>query len=228
MAAQALHERAESLRASRVPFVHARVVLAERPTSAKPGDEALVLADGVIEGFVGGTCAESTVRLQALGLLSSGDSMLLRITPEPENDQPGKTVVHNPCLSGGTLEIFLEPVLPLPLVAVLGDEPDRGGDDRRRPGTRLRGRDVRRCRPHRRRRRRGRHARQARGGDARRRRPHGRAVRRSHREPEARRRGRGLPRARRRGEGPHPLPRRPRHRCAHPAGDRAVACSRRW
>lgn len=123
MTAQALHERAESLRASRVPFVHARVVLAERPTSAKPGDEALVLADGVIEGFVGGTCAESTVRLQALGLLSSGDSMLLRITPEPEADQPGKTVVHNVCLSGGTLEIFLEPVLPLPLVAVLGDSP---------------------------------------------------------------------------------------------------------
>jgi xanthine dehydrogenase accessory factor len=123
MAVQALLERADSLRAGRVPFVHARVVLAERPTSAKPGDEALVLADGVIEGFVGGTCAESTVRLQALGLLSSGDSMLLRITPEPENDQPGKTVVHNVCLSGGTLEIFLEPVLPMPLVAVLGESP---------------------------------------------------------------------------------------------------------
>jgi xanthine dehydrogenase accessory factor len=49
--------------------------------------------------------------------------MLLRITPEPEADQPGKTVVHNVCLSGGTLEIFLEPVLPLPLVAVLGESP---------------------------------------------------------------------------------------------------------
>jgi xanthine dehydrogenase accessory factor len=49
--------------------------------------------------------------------------MLLRITPDPEADQPGKTVVHNVCLSGGTLEIFLEPVLPLPLVAVLGDSP---------------------------------------------------------------------------------------------------------
>jgi xanthine dehydrogenase accessory factor len=118
-----LHERAESLRAHRVPFVHARVVLAERPTSAKPGDEALVTADGVIDGFVGGQCAESTVRSQALSLLSSGDSMLLRIAPNPESDQPGKTVVHNPCLSGGTLEIFLEPVLPVPLVSVLGDSP---------------------------------------------------------------------------------------------------------
>ncbi len=123
MGAQALHERAESLRAHRVPFVHARVVLAERPTSAKPGDEALVTADGAIDGFVGGQCAESTVRSQALSLLRSGDSMLLRIAPNPEDDQPGKTVVHNPCLSGGTLEIFLEPVLPTPLVSVLGDSP---------------------------------------------------------------------------------------------------------
>ena len=63
------------------------------------------------------------MRAQALSLLGSGDSMLLRITPNPEADQAGKTVVHNPCLSGGTLEIFLEPVLPLPLVAVLGDSP---------------------------------------------------------------------------------------------------------
>ena len=123
MTTPALRERAEALRAHRVPFVHARVVLAERPTSAKPGDEALVTADGTIEGFVGGQCAEATVRSQALSLLSSGDSMLLRIAPDPEQDQPGKTVVHNPCLSGGTLEIFLEPVLPAPLVSVLGESP---------------------------------------------------------------------------------------------------------
>ena len=123
MGTQALHDRAQSLREHRVPFVHARVVLAERPTSAKPGDEALVTADGAIEGFVGGQCAESTVRSQALTLLTSGDSMLLRIAPNPEADQPGKTVVHNPCLSGGTLEIFLEPVLPVPLVRVLGESP---------------------------------------------------------------------------------------------------------
>jgi len=123
MTAPALNERAESLRSQRIPFVHARVVLAERPTSAKPGDEALVTPDGVIEGFVGGQCAESTVRSQALTLLASGDSMLLRIAPNPEDDQPGKTVVHNPCLSGGTLEIFLEPVIPVPLVSILGDSP---------------------------------------------------------------------------------------------------------
>jgi len=119
----ALHERAIALRHDRVPFVAARVVLAERPTSAKPGDEAIVLPDGTIEGFVGGTCAESTVRAQSLALLDSGDSLLLRISPVEESPQSGKLTVVNPCLSGGTLEIFLEPVVPAPLVALHGDAP---------------------------------------------------------------------------------------------------------
>jgi xanthine dehydrogenase accessory factor len=116
-------ERAAELRRRRIPFVHARVVLADRPTSAKPGDEALVLADGTMVGFVGGTCAESTVRAQSLIMLDSGEPLLLRICPTEEPDQPGKLVVHNPCLSGGTLEIFLEPVRPAPLVLVAGDSP---------------------------------------------------------------------------------------------------------
>jgi xanthine dehydrogenase accessory factor len=123
MTTTSVPERAGELRRARVPFVHARVVLAERPTSAKPGDEALVLGDGTIEGFVGGACAESTVRAQALALLDSQEALLLRICPAPEGDQPGKLVVHNPCLSGGTLEIFLEPVVPPPRLVVTGDAP---------------------------------------------------------------------------------------------------------
>lgn len=118
-----LDDRIRELRDARVPYVHARVVLAEAPTSAKPGAEALILPDGTIEGFIGGNCAESTVRAQGLARLDSGDSVLLRITPEPEAEQTGKLVVHNPCLSGGTLEIFLEPILPAPLLAIVGDAP---------------------------------------------------------------------------------------------------------
>ena len=123
MTARELRERAERLQADRVPFVHARVVLAERPTSAKPGDEAIVLADGTIEGFVGGQCALATLRAQGLAVLERRESTLLRIAPTPEPDQPGRTVVHNPCQSGGTLEIFMEPVLPAPLIRVLGTTP---------------------------------------------------------------------------------------------------------
>jgi xanthine dehydrogenase accessory factor len=121
--------RAAALRRDRVPFVHARVVRAERPTSAKPGDEAVVLQDGSIEGFVGGACAESTVRAQSLSLLDSGESLLLRISAaakgegETAPDGDGVLTVINPCLSGGTLEIFMEPVRPAPTLTVHGDSP---------------------------------------------------------------------------------------------------------
>ena len=121
--------RAAELRRDRVPFVHARVVRAERPTSAKPGDEAVVLPDGTIEGFVGGACAESTVRAQGLSLLDSGESLLLRISASGDADgdgspdSEGTLTVVNPCLSGGTLEIFLEPVIPAPTIAVHGPSP---------------------------------------------------------------------------------------------------------
>jgi len=117
--------RVDALRTGRTPFVLATVVRAERPTSAKPGDRALVLPDGSMEGFVGGTCAESTVRLQGLRLLATGESTLLRITPtaEAETVSEGLVTVGNPCLSGGSLDIFLEAMLPPMLVHVHGDAP---------------------------------------------------------------------------------------------------------
>jgi len=116
--------RAGELRSGRTPFVLATVVRAERPTSARPGDAALVLPDGTMEGFVGGACAESTTRVEGLRLLRSGESGLLRITPGGRTGpDDGVRTVDNPCLSGGTLEIFLEAVIPPVLVAVFGDGP---------------------------------------------------------------------------------------------------------
>lgn len=64
--------RADGLRAARIPFVLATVVRAERPTSARPGDRAVILADGTIEGFVGGACAAATLRAQSAALLHAG------------------------------------------------------------------------------------------------------------------------------------------------------------
>lgn len=121
----ALSSRAEELRRARVPFVKATVVRALHPTSAHAGDTALVHGDGVIEGFVGGTCAESSVRLHALEVLVSGEPLLLRISA----GAPGTTVeegvvtVANPCLSGGSLEVFLEPVHPPARLLVVGTTP---------------------------------------------------------------------------------------------------------
>jgi xanthine dehydrogenase accessory factor len=126
---QDLAQRSAELRAGRVPFVRAQVILAEAPTSAKPGDEAIVTGDGALFGFVGGTCAEATVRDRALALLGGDDpglTTVLRITPTAESSSaavPGKQIVHNPCLSGGTIEVFLEAELPPRLVVVAGRAP---------------------------------------------------------------------------------------------------------
>ncbi|MGH9170685.1 MAG: XdhC family protein [Acidimicrobiales bacterium] len=114
------------LLAERVPFVHAVVVRAQPPTSVRPGDDAVVLQSGAIEGFVGGQCTAESVQVAALGVLETGAPVLLRILPEaaatfPES--PGATVVVNPCLSGGAIEIFLEPRLPSPKISVVGDTP---------------------------------------------------------------------------------------------------------
>jgi xanthine dehydrogenase accessory factor len=128
MIAASLSRRVDALRAARTPFVVATVVRAQRPTSMRTGDAALVLGDGTIEGFVGGACAEQSVRLQALRALETGEALLLRILPG-DDDAPaaeGAVTVQNPCLSGGSLEIFLEPMLASPRVLVVGDTPIAG------------------------------------------------------------------------------------------------------
>jgi xanthine dehydrogenase accessory factor len=121
-----LADRMAELSSSRVPFVHATVVRAQEPSSARPGDQAIVLSDGSVEGFVGGHCAEGSVRTAALGVLASGTSLLLRVLPEGEQAfpaTPGADVVVNPCLSGGALEIYLEPLLPSPALYLVGTSP---------------------------------------------------------------------------------------------------------
>jgi xanthine dehydrogenase accessory factor len=118
--------RVAELTSSRVPFVHATVVRAQEPTSARPGDDAVILADGTIEGFVGGHCAEGSVRSASLAALADGQAVLLRVLPEgatPFPDSPNARVVVNPCLSGGALEIFLEPLMPAPLLMAEGSTP---------------------------------------------------------------------------------------------------------
>ena len=109
------------------PFVTATVVRAQSPTSVRAGDAAIVRPDGAIEGFVGGTCAEASVRLYSLRAMETGEPLLLRILPgeaegEPEAEE-GSVTVKNPCLSGGALEVFLEPHLPAPTMRVVGSAP---------------------------------------------------------------------------------------------------------
>ena len=131
MMTAAMSRRAQELASAGAPFVTATVVRARRPTSVQPGDVALVLADGTIEGFVGGVCTEHSVRAYALRALERGEAVLLRVLPFDEDGPPpldqtsddGAVTVQNPCLSGGSMEVFLEPVLPAPRVLVVGETP---------------------------------------------------------------------------------------------------------
>ena len=119
-------DTAAELTRTREAFVQATVVRAQKPTSAHAGDTALVRADGRIDGFVGGTCAEASVREYGLMTLSTNQPLLLRIVPgeaPPHSTEEGAVTVANPCLSGGAVEIFLEPKVPAPRVLVVGDSP---------------------------------------------------------------------------------------------------------
>ena len=119
-------DTAAELTRTREAFVQATVVRAQKPTSAHAGDTALVRADGRIDGFVGGTCAEASVREYGLMTLSTNQPLLLRIVSgeaPPQSAEEGAVTVANPCLSGGAVEIFLEPRVPSPRVLVVGESP---------------------------------------------------------------------------------------------------------
>lgn len=136
-----LTARARELTERGAAFVTATVVRVEHPTSARPGNVALVHEDGSMEGFVGGVCAQNSVRLYSLKAIERGEPLLLRILPdgpgpgvgaeaeaaadagqEIAHDE-GSITVQNPCLSGGAIEVFLEPFLPPPRMIVAGDTP---------------------------------------------------------------------------------------------------------
>jgi xanthine dehydrogenase accessory factor len=122
----ALTRRAQELAAQDAPFVVATVVRVQPPASVEPGNVGLVQADGTIEGFIGGVCAQHSVRLHSLEAMESGMPLLLRILPDGPEEiirEEGAVTVTNPCLSGGAIEVFLEPVLPAPRVLVAGDSP---------------------------------------------------------------------------------------------------------
>jgi len=119
-----LLERAAALRQEGRPFVLATVVRSVRPASARPGDRALLLSEALGKpiGWVGGGCVHTAIEREAAVALAQGAPRLVRLSPSPREEDG---VVNYPmtCHSGGTLEIYLEPVLPAPVLAVVGDSP---------------------------------------------------------------------------------------------------------
>jgi xanthine dehydrogenase accessory factor len=104
----------------------ATVVRVEPPTSARPGDKAVITSDGRLRGWIGGSCSEPIVRREALRALKEGAPQMIRIVPAPEVKQTrkrGELTVATTCPSGGALDIFIEPRLPQPQLLVFGDSP---------------------------------------------------------------------------------------------------------
>jgi len=101
--------RAGELASAGEPFALATVINVRRPASARRGDRALVTADGVVYGWVGGSCSEPAVVREALAALGDGESRLVS--------------TEGSCASEGAVEIFVEPQLPAPLLAIIGESP---------------------------------------------------------------------------------------------------------
>ncbi|MEA2657354.1 MAG: xanthine dehydrogenase accessory factor [Chloroflexota bacterium] len=108
------------------PCALATVVRVEPPTSARPGDKAVITADGKLRGWIGGSCSEPVVRREALRALAEGTPQMVKIVAAAEVRQTrkrGELMVATTCPSGGSLDIFIEPRLPRPLLLVFGETP---------------------------------------------------------------------------------------------------------
>jgi xanthine dehydrogenase accessory factor len=115
-----------SLNHAAEPFAIATVVRCEKPTSAKPGAKAIITANGALRGWIGGACAEPIVRQEALKTLRDGKPRLLRIGPSVSDEvktEAGVIEFLMTCHSGGTLEIYIEPVMPQPQLVLIGESP---------------------------------------------------------------------------------------------------------
>jgi len=122
--ADAVLDRAAGLRARGETFVVATVVRVDPPTSARAGDKALITADGKLWGWIGGSCSEGLVRREALIAMGDGQPRLVKIAPDQSPEHLPGVVAHlSTCPSAGSLDVFIDPQLPRPLLLVIGDTP---------------------------------------------------------------------------------------------------------
>jgi xanthine dehydrogenase accessory factor len=104
-------------------FALATVVARKPPISAQVGDMALITRDA-FQGWVGGSCTRPTVTEEARRALVDGQPRLVSLDPDPESQRrPGLTVYPMTCHSGGSVEIHIQPVLPVPRLVVYGVSP---------------------------------------------------------------------------------------------------------
>ncbi len=126
-------DAAKDLQERHEPFAFATVIRTAGSTAAKPGAKALLAADGsILQGWLGGGCTRGAVKRAALAALESGEPQLISVAPEealaekgvePGEDRDGVRFARNGCPSRGTVDIFVEPCLPMPELAIYGSSP---------------------------------------------------------------------------------------------------------
>jgi len=118
--------QAARLQKAEQPFALVTVLSAQAPTSGKAGDKAVVTPEGQIHGWIGGGCAQPAVLKTVRRALLDGQPRKIRISPSDESAERDLGDVLEfgmACHSGGTLELFIDPVMPAATLTVLGDSP---------------------------------------------------------------------------------------------------------
>ena len=118
--------QAARLQSADQPFALVTVLSAQAPTSGKAGDKAVVTSDGQIHGWIGGGCAQPAVIKTVRRALLDGQPRKIRISPSEESAERDLGDVLEfgmACHSGGSLELFVDPVMPSATLTVVGDSP---------------------------------------------------------------------------------------------------------
>jgi len=112
------------------PYALVSVVRAQAPTSARAGDKALVTSRGIIHGWIGGGCAQPAVLNTVREALQDGRARLIRIAPDVADAPPARSSLPDEasefgmsCHSAGSIELFVDPILPPTRLVVIGDSP---------------------------------------------------------------------------------------------------------
>lgn len=116
-------ERAGKLRAAGQPFAIATVVRAVSPIFATVGAQAIIEPDGTIHGWIGGGCAKGIVTRAAQAAMQADTPKLVRISNDGALADAGVEIHAMPCASNGTIELFIQPHMPAPLLLVMGNTP---------------------------------------------------------------------------------------------------------
>jgi xanthine dehydrogenase accessory factor len=124
--ADTVFEAARRMQQTGTPCALVSVVKALAPASAHVGDKAIVTADGEMHGWVGGGCAQPAVIRTVRQALQDGRARMIRIAPAEEGHERDLGDVLEfgmACHSGGTLELFIDPLLPRAEMVVIGSSP---------------------------------------------------------------------------------------------------------